>query len=683
MYLIFLTLTLGLLWLNLAALTVQSRKLLPNYHLARSSGLLLLVLVLFFVEHFIGLGKITWIWPLTSTGAILILWKSRHQLKKSGFWRSETIFILAFLYAFGWRFSFPNIYLTSERITDLYFISNYISGATLPPLDNWYPPHMFHAYYAFQHYAAALMGRILGMDIGMTYNIAFGLLMALPITLAWSVSGYFIKQYWTRVLLVLTLVVGGTGLSPLLDLVFLGPRLPMKQSEVTMQAYEQAQASDALHHMIMSARFIGLYDERAHEGEPITSKAMAEAIFPIEHYSNGDYELRELPLENFGYQFFVGDYHPPLGSFFLLLLTFALIISVKTKTATNQCQALLGLSLPVMIIMNTWIFPLQAVLLLGWIAYCYWSKQPPDWTWLIGGGLFGAGLIYPFLTDFAHGSLSPSIKITSDQDHTPIARFVALFWPLLLLIGLSLFNRDRRKLSLAMAVTFSIMLLLSEFIFVDGPPGGKYERTNTVMKWWGWIYVGGIFFLGATSIGCGYKWVRWTAIAAFLLVNSYVYDVARYWIYTDKPDSGSVVGHHWYTKDDVNRDMFRYLKDAPYGIVLENIPKDAYSNSSIHAIFNGKPVLLGWPSHLTVWHGNISQVWRLTGQIREFYAGEKSASVEWLLINNVTYIVFGPDEDPANFKEINQQIQPQYYWIGFNANGQQPRGIWIRKSRDP
>ena len=50
-------------------------------------------------------------------------------------------------------------YPSSEMVTDLYFIANYLDGSTLPPLDHWYPPHVFNIYYAFQHYGAALLGR--------------------------------------------------------------------------------------------------------------------------------------------------------------------------------------------------------------------------------------------------------------------------------------------------------------------------------------------------------------------------------------------------------------------------------------------------------------------------------------------------------------------------------------------
>ena len=86
-------------------------------------------------------------------------------------WHTELIFHAAFLYALAWRYVFPDIDASSEKITDLTFIANYLGGDTLPPVDRWLPPFRFEMYYALQHYAAALLGRIFGTTPGMAYNL--------------------------------------------------------------------------------------------------------------------------------------------------------------------------------------------------------------------------------------------------------------------------------------------------------------------------------------------------------------------------------------------------------------------------------------------------------------------------------------------------------------------------------
>src|ERR1700678_1643577 len=88
-----------------------------------------------------------------------------------GEWRAEFaprrvagclgVFAAIFLYAMLWRFTSPDIDGSSEKIADLSFICSYASGATLPVPDAWLYPYASTQYYSFQHYGAALMGRLL------------------------------------------------------------------------------------------------------------------------------------------------------------------------------------------------------------------------------------------------------------------------------------------------------------------------------------------------------------------------------------------------------------------------------------------------------------------------------------------------------------------------------------------
>lgn len=681
MQMIYLALTLGLLWINIAGLTLATLRFLSDSHIARSTGIIVLCLVLFFIEHFIGLGTLHWLWPFTTTLAVYLLYKNRGSEGESKFWRAEIVFGIAFFYCFAWRYSFPTIYPSSERITDLYFISNYLPGNTLPPIDNWNPPHAFDFYYAFQHYAAALVGRILNFEPGTTYNIAFALITSLTITLAWSVASQFIKSRALKMLLVATMVFGGTGISPLAHLAFDGVEPAKNNTAQAQTSYQHRQAQDAFKMLIYSARFVGSREDVTLENMR-NSNSLSRIIFPEikpQPLPHKGWEPRELPLENFGYQFFVGDYHPPLGGFFLLLFTLALLAAIESGVRVKLLQALLGFSVPVMLITNTWTFPMQGLLLMGWVAYRYWDKKTVNWDWLIGGGLLAGMLIYPFFTDFANGSLSTPVKLVTGFDHTPISRFLALLWPLLLLILMGLFEPKYRKWSITIALTIAFMLFVSEMIYIDDPTEGKYLRTNSVMKWWGWIYVGGIISLGAVCLGSSKKWIRWATVIILLLVNVYAYDVARHWMYSTKADIGKLAGHEWYTRDSSHRDMFNYLKTQPFGVLLENVPDNAYMNSSIYALFNNKAILLGWPSHLRTWHGDVPQVWNLTDEIRQFYQGKLANSADWLQANKVNYVILERHQDAGKFKRINQQIKHDYTWQQFSPQHQSVKGIWTRK----
>ncbi|MCX7088443.1 MAG: DUF2298 domain-containing protein [Methylococcales bacterium] len=608
MNLIYYFCTVALLLLNVAGLTRGMSRWLPHFALARASGILLLCVLCFFMEHSGGFGKLTWLWPFTTAAAITLLYTSRHQTNSANFWRAEGVFLLAFAYGFAWKWAFPMIYPTSERVTDLYFIGNYLPGETLPPLDHWFPPNRFNFYYALQHYAAALMGRVLGLGPGLTYNLAFSLIMALTITLVWDFISGLLKESWKRWLIMLTFMAGGTGATPFVHLSYAVDASANAQQMVGV-------TSDA---MWASQRFIGGFDQRL-------NTAFGQSVFPPK--ATPTWEPRDLPLEDFGYQFFVGDYHPPLGGFLLLMLAIASIgafeqqrraagianvaeadsrqaslVGVTPQAQRFALQVVLAFTVPLMIATNTWAFPLQAALVMGWIVWRYVQGSPPAWKALILGGGVGFLLLYPFLTEFASQAVPTPIKWVQAQDHTPVIGFLALHWPLLLFGLLSVFSKGTRRLALLFSVVFLGLLLVSECIYVDDPTGGKYERTNTVMKWWGWIWSGGLVALATPLLASQVRWVKGLVVLALLLINVYVFDVARYWVYTDQSAAGKLAADSVYTQDPVTKNVFGFLAQAPDGIVLENNYGGSFTESGIYAAFAVKPSLLGWPMHLLTWH---------------------------------------------------------------------------------
>lgn len=675
MNLIYYACTVLLLLINISGLTLSLSRCLSSVALARAAGLLLVCSVAFFIEHFKGLGLLTWLWPLTTSTACMLLYRERHLGCNRAFWLGEGVFLLAFAYGFAWKWAFPVIYPTSERVTDLYFIGNYLSGQTLPPLDNWFPPHRFNFYYSFQHYSAALMGRIFGLEPGVTYNLAFALLMALPITLAWDFTGRMLKQQWARWLVVLTLVIGGTGATPFVHLAYTTP-----------SAFNaQQRANDASDAMWASQRFIGLFDQRLNTD-------FGRALFPKQ--TNPGPEAQELPLEDFGYQFFVGDYHPPLGGFLLLMVALACIgvleigqgITAKATLPLSfrqplfTTQVLLAFTIPLMIATNTWAFPLQAALVLGWVAWRYHNANPPSWPALLVGGGAGLLLLYPFLIEFAGNAVPTPIKWVQSPNHTPLLSFSVLHWPLLLFGLLSLFAKGTRGLAIGFSIIFLGLLLVSECIYVDDPSGDKFERTNTVMKWWGWIWSGGLLTLATLLLASQTRWLKGVVVVTLLVINWYAVDVVRYWLLTDKSSAGKLAAHSIYTQDPVVMDMFNFLKNAPAGIVLENNYGNSFTDSGVYSAFAHKPTLMGWPLHLITWRGNIAQVWVIKAQIEQFYAGKLPEALNWLNANHIDYIVWNArDAKTLNaWDSITNSIRQDYTWHEFQADAHQHIGFWVK-----
>jgi len=127
MAMIHLAASLALLWLHLAGLSLALGRWLP-YAIARASSVLLIALPMFFIEHFVGLGNLNSLWPVSAALAAFALYRFRREARSSCFKASEIAFLLALAYGLSWKFIFPSIYPTSERVTDLYFMANYYSA---------------------------------------------------------------------------------------------------------------------------------------------------------------------------------------------------------------------------------------------------------------------------------------------------------------------------------------------------------------------------------------------------------------------------------------------------------------------------------------------------------------------------------------------------------------------------
>ncbi|WP_035055668.1 DUF2298 domain-containing protein [Andreprevotia chitinilytica] len=661
---IYYLLTLALILLHFAGVSALLSRWIPSFHVARAVGVLAVTLTCFFLEHFHGWGKLAWLWPFTAAAAGLVLWWDKARLQEARFIRSEAVFWVLVGYGLVWKWFFPSIFPTSERVTDLFFITNYLPGSTLPPLDHWFPPRSFDFYYAFQHYGAALMGRMFDLSPGLTYNLAMPLLMGMTGALAWDFAGRFVAHRNWRVLVVAAFIIGGTGATPFVHLVH----------EATADS-----SGDANNRMWGSARFVGLYDREQ------TNTRIGHDWF-LQPIPDG-FERRELPMEGFGYQYYVGDYHPPLGGFFLLALALALIGMVETGVGMARLNtALIGFTVPITIATNTWVFPLQFLLVGGWAAWRSRKKNEEgapkgDWIALIIGGVIAFLLLYPFLTGFTAKSLATPIKFVSALDHTPWQQFLALHWPTLLMIAIGLTRRDTRKLTMYFALGFGLLLVFTELFYVKDPSGGRYERTNSTMKWWGWIWCGVQIALTSLLLGAKAKWVRWVTGITVAVTLLYAVDVFNYFRVNDSSDRGQLHASGIYTGDATVRDMFRYLSAAPDGIVMENLYADAYTDGGIYAIFAVKPGLLGWPSHLTTWHGSAPEAYLTLNSIRSFYAGNLPDARTWLLANNVRYIVWN-GKDAANTAAWSKwagELGASYGWQGFGPAGQPPVGIWVRR----
>ena len=340
--------------------------------------------------------------------------------------------------------------------------------------------------------------------------------------------------------MVIAIMVGGTGIAPLTHIIF------------NQAKPGQDHAYTAKSNIWANARFIGMYDQSI-------DTPLGSALF---HATDAQTPTRDLPLETIGYLTFLGDFHPPLGGLLLLFISLACLSLLNATTVAPShflLESIFAACVPLTLITNTWIFPLQAALLLGWLVHRYVHKTPPDWRAVMFGLAGSLVCIYPFLSQFAAHALHPHIKWIGALDHTPWDRFIAVHWPelvLLLLAGVG-FRRDRNKFWLV--ILFAVLLLCTELFYVDDPLQGKYNRFNSTLKWWSWLYPAMLLMLGSWLLAVG-RWYRWVSVAVLVLVSTFSVDMLGYWYYSDKPSLGKLNGHYWLSRNPVNNTMLQWLE---------------------------------------------------------------------------------------------------------------------------
>lgn len=658
----------GLIVINLIGLTLFVRRYIQNYTIAKAVGILGLCLPLFFIEHFIGLGSFHWLWPITTGASCWIIYQNQNEFK-TNLWKPELIFLLGFIYAALWRFLYPDIHPSSENVPDALYIVNYLPGEKLPSMDYWWPQRLFNWYYPFQHYCAALLGRLFNLNAGQCYTFGFCIISGLIISCAWLFVSTFLQSRVLRCLVMTAFVFGGTGVTPLFMF-----------SSFDDKIHSDEKVGAGLN-LIASNRFSGSYDLQ------LTNPRVRQ-FFNLDSIE----EQRELSVERFSYLFFVKDYHPPLSGLFLLMLALACIAQIEKAKRNDILQAVLVATGPISIAANIWSFPLQVILIVGWIAHRLLNKQPLNWVMLIGGGAFSLAGVYPYLLTLASHSTETPIAFVKEIDHTPFNKYIAQHWPILIFMIMGLFNKQYRKLTMALSITFAFLFFATEMIYLNDLYGGKYERANSTMKWWSWIWDGSVVALGALLLTSQQKIIRYITIFTLSMLSLYLFEILLYLTFTYgemtkegnplKPTFLQLSGDGVRKREAGYTDMIAFLNNAPNGIILENQTSPAYTWTTTMGIYTQKPVMLGWPAHMSGYRGETATyAWRTYDALRLFYDGKKPDARQWLKYHNVKYIIWGVAEDKVKdaYTNINNTIKDDYDWFPFYRDAANQAGIWIRK----
>jgi uncharacterized membrane protein len=632
-----------LLWTNLTGLALVTRRVVASWPIARVGSPVALVAALFFVEHFAGLGRLGWVWPFTTA---LSVWLIAHDLRFLGErWRTELIFSSAFLYALAWRYAFPDIDASSEKITDLTFVANYTGGAKLPPVDRWLPPFAFDMYYGLQHYAAALIGRVLDVPAGTAYNLGFCTVIALASTAAGATAMLMTRRRFHAALLTAAFVIGGVGTAPVIRMIARNPPLHA------------------------SVRFIGSYFTAENATTPFGQKLVRA--------SHVDASTPDLPVETFSYLVGLGDFHPPLAGYLLLMLGLLAIAHMEAGIAVRASHAVLAATVPLMIAANTWQFPLQAALAGGYFLIRSRTGKIVDWRAAAIG--FGASLVLiePFLAHFGSASLAMkmALRLVPAFARTPPLLWALTFYPIVLLLVLQIFFGDRSRRELAWCLFWIALLAFAEIFYIDDLYSGKFERFNSVLKWWAWTYSGGMLMIGGFNLRARSRVCRWGTVAVLVLVCAFSNELAHQFFGISKPHFGQLDGAGAVREDAGERVILDVLRRAPPSIVLQRIPKDAYVMQPVLTMLAGQTAFLGWPGHEDVWRGYRADIDARRRDVDAFYRGELGSA--WLKLNQIRYVLWlREDNTLQSFDKVDAAIEDRFAWRGYYEADEYRVGLW-------
>lgn len=636
MELVHLLFTSCLLWLNLVGIGLIANRFIRDYDVARVGGPMLFCLAVFCAEHFYGFGSRLIFLPFSSLLSGWIFWRERREVQRH--LGLELAFGLGYLYCLFWRYTFPDINLLGEKIPDLSFISDYLVGDRLPPVDRWLPPHRLDFYYSLQHYSAALLGRWFRLDAGFSYHYAYCVLVGLIAAGIYGAGRRFCTWRPAPWLLLFALLLGGCGLGVL--------------AHTTVN-----------HHLDPGAmyRFLGVQfpaDERTEIGRWFDARLYPASQVPA-----------ELPLWPLSLAVVMGEYHPPLSSYLLLAWTALLLAGLETGVepkARQRLAGLLGATVPLALLVNSWIFPLQVMLVVGWFFYRGLCGERSLWlAGLVGMG--GAALLaFPFMAVFMQQPLLQSVKIelTPWLNHSWLG-WLMVFWPMLGIALLGLWNREHRRLMWLLGALWVLLACWAEVFYVHDVNPGTWIRFNSTLKWWAWIYMGGVLTMGAANLAAKSRLCRYGTLLLILIPSLDGFEYARYYFDTSKPSLGHLEGMFWLTHDLAVRDLMAALRNRPDGICMESEVAWGNTESGVLEVFANKQALIGWPTHEQIWRNQNEEVRCRIREVNDFFHGRLRDPLLWLRDNQVRYILWLQRDNAdhnSRFRPLWGSIRRDYAW---------------------
>ena len=613
---------------------------------------LALIAVLFCLEHYLPLGQMPWLWV---PGSVLSLWLIRIAGRNLGKEPVLWYFLIGFAVCFFWRFSFPDIWPTSEMIPDNDHLVSYSAGGRLPAEDVWMRGSKDDSYYILQYYAAGLIHRWMGCGPGLTYQLGYCTLVGIGVAAAGAGVQAATRSGWAGCLAGVCVALGGDGAT------LLTPFMSPNNSPSPLAAM----------------RFIGSY--------AVFDHMTPFGTWVLQHIGVSRVDA---PIEYYSYIIMLGDFHPSLSSlafFGLVILAIGMAERAAPGSITDKFCVTGAISTAIyMLVSNTWITPLQVPLVICWLVYRWWNGRGDRWTYLLGSCLVCFALIFPYFNQFAYESRNYPIRFDWVPERPPFLNWLAVMFPACLMWFTCLWAARTEPLARFTVIVGIGAMAGTYFFYLHDVYGGIFAVFNTTLKWWPWAYAL-VLMLGLMSLW-PHRILRNIACLILLLTlvgNIYIFGL--YWQDASKKHMGRLDGYAWFTDDNNQKSIYQQLQALPQGVVLESTAPDSADTGTSLALFTGQYALGGWTGHEMLWRGGREDIDRLAANRDKFYGGTLENAASWLrgaVPGGVTYIVWlNRDNDRGLdiWPKINDQIKDDYDWHSTFEYSQGHWGMWIKR----
>jgi hypothetical protein len=586
---------------------------------------LALVLVMNFIEHGVGFSTLRWALPVTFLGLLWTIVSPGNNWRQ--LWLPTSVFLVAFTFTLFIHALKPDVEAVRDGRLDTHLIADYSMGSTLPPVSTWEAPFKQKDYYSFEHYAASVMGRLMGFDLGTGFNLAGSLLSAfiffMIAAIAWRLGGQKVWIVCACVLLTASAMTGSTA--------YLWLFAPNNNNP------------DDTTNLLNRTNDAGIHSPLAH-------------LLPR---IDGCYDQRELLVP--GYWGWIGSFHSTVAGQFLTLLAVYCLVEMVHRRRTNLPWVCgLGVCL-LMLVCSSWGLPFIGLLFLCGAGWCIARRiYPRNFPAVCMGWGAIALCMTPLLSYFLQQD-TPGVGPIQPHEHAQIFEWVLQWWPVYVpWFALLFFWRKLSPATLIVMVMLPLGLLGMERYSIG-------DRLDMSGKMWGFFFGAAWAVLIPSMASIRAYWMR--GILALFLVSGGL--SMCFWVdYTHRTlqgdDQWHIDGLGDLRSDSVKGRLLNVLSTFNHRLILTGKCLWAYNESPSLATFSHNYDFIAddfdCDQHFNDY--NFGEGSRRAAAINAIYDGKNPHALAYLRDHRIMALVVWPDDQISNdtLTKLKVQLAPDYWY---------------------